>query len=209
PKERRKEEGAMVVAALRKAGVNANSVYDLVNSKRSYPKAIPVLVEFLSKVSDDRIKEGVARALGVKEAKGIAAKPLIREFERYPSETPSQKHTKWAIGNALTAIADDSVFYEIVTLINRKGDGQPRSSLVPALCNMVAHREQAIEILMKLLDDEDLKVQAMIALGNLRILQARPKIEPFLRHSDSWVRQQAKRALLKIDKAKQRRQSNR
>jgi HEAT repeat protein len=199
-----KREDAMVVAALKDVGVNANSVYDLVNSKQPYPQAIPVLLKFLPSVSDDRIKEGIARALGVEEAKPMAAETLIREFKNYLSETPSQQHTKWAIGNALATVADDSVFYEVVSLLHNKTQGSARSSVVPALCNMVMHRERAIALLMKLLDDDEVKVQAMIALGNLRVSEARPRIEVFLRHNDSWVRQQAQRAISKIDKVKQR-----
>jgi HEAT repeat protein len=65
---------------------------------------------------------------------------------------------------------------------------------------MVVHRERAIALLMKLLDDDEVKVQAMIAPGNLRVPQARARIEVFLKHNDSWVRQQAKRAILKIDR---------
>ena len=72
--------------------------------------------------------------------------------------------------------------------------------MVPALCNMAMHREGAIRFLMKLLNDDEVKVDAMIALGNLRVLQARARIEVFLKHNDSWVRQQAKRAILKIDR---------
>jgi HEAT repeat protein len=195
-----KREDAMVVAALRDVGIIASSVYDLVNSREPYPQAIPVLLKFLPYVSNDRIKEGVARALGVKEAKPIAAETLIREFEKYPSETPSQQHTKWAIAHALATVADDSVFHEIVSLLDDKAQGWARSGMVPALCNMVMHRERAITLLMKLLDDDEVKVQAMIALGNLRVLQARARIEVFLKHNDSWVRRQAKRAILKIDR---------
>ena len=64
------EEDAIVAEALRGAGVRVRggevrSVYDLVNTKEPYPKAIPVLLEFLPRVTNHRIKEGVARALGV------------------------------------------------------------------------------------------------------------------------------------------------
>jgi len=66
---------------------------------------------------------------------------------------------------------------------------------------MKTHRDHAIAALMDFLEDEDLATQAVIALGNLRVREARPRIEPFLKHPDSWVRKEAERALAKIQKA--------
>jgi hypothetical protein len=194
------DEDAMVVEALRVADVDVRSVYDLVNSKAPYPQAIPVLLRLLPRVRNDRIKEGVARALGVPEARPVAAKPLIHEFSNMPSETKSQEHTKWAIGNALAAVADDSVFEEVLALLTDGRHGRVRSAIVGALINMSTHRDRAVTALMAFLEDEDLAAQAVIALGNLRVRDSRPRIEPFLKHSDPWVRQQTKRALAKIDK---------
>ena len=69
------------------------------------------------------------------------------------------------------------------------------------MANMKQHKQEAVELLFDLLHDEDMAPQAMITLGNLREPRARRAIEPFLRHPDAWVRQQAKRAVAKIDKA--------
>ena len=54
--------------------------------------------------------------------------------------------------------------------------------------------------LIKLLDDENLAGYAIMALGRLKIQEARPGIERYLTHPKSWVRREAKRALAKIDK---------
>jgi hypothetical protein len=150
------EEDAMVVQALRAVGVEVRSVYDLVNSKEPYPEAIPALLELLPRVRNDRIKEGVARALGVREARPVAAKPLIREFLERPSETKSQQHTKWAVGNALAAAADDSVFEEVLALLADRRHGWTRSAIVGALVNMKVHRGRAVAALMDFLGDGDL-----------------------------------------------------
>ncbi len=194
------KEDKIVVQALRTAGLRIKSVYDLVNTKASYPEAIPVLINMLPKVHHDRIKEGIARALTVQEARPIAAQALVREFLRMPSDTESQEHTKWAIGNALSVVADDSVFGDIATLISDKRHGSARAMLLHALCNMREHREQAVHLLMDSLADDKIGVQAMIALGKLRVKKARVGIERFLKDLDPWVRQEAKRALAKIDK---------
>jgi HEAT repeat protein len=199
----RDKEDALVAAALRTAGVDVRSVYDLVNTNEPYPEAIPVLLEYLPKVRNEIIKAGVARALTVGEARPVAAKPLIREFLTFPSETEKQQHTKWAIGNALSVVADDSVFEEVLALLTDQRHGWTRSGVVEALVGMRIHRNRAVAALMGFLDDKDLATQAVIALGNLRVPEARPRIEPFLKHPDPWVRQQTKRALAKIDKARQ------
>lgn len=201
---RLEEEDAMVVKALAQVGIHVNSVYDLVNSDRPYPQAISVLIDMLSRVQHDRIKEGVARALAVKAARPVAAIPLIREFRSMPAETKSQQNTKWAIANALSVVAGDTVFGDVSALLSDQRHGWTRSPLALALCNMHANRERIVRQLMELLGDKDKGVanSAMIALGNLRVKEARPKIEAFLRDPDSWVRQKAKQALAKIDKAK-------
>lgn len=196
------KEDRMVAQALKKVGLRVKSIYDLVNSKQTYPQAIPILIDLLPKVRHDRIKEGVARALTAKEARPIAARPLMDEFRAMNPETESARMTKWAIGNALSVVADDSVFEEMSALVRDKSHGWARSMLALALCNMQEHRDQAIQLLLDLLRDKDVGVQAMIALGNLHVKRARAKIEAFLRDQDSWVRQEAKRALAKIDKAK-------
>ncbi|MGH9243237.1 MAG: HEAT repeat domain-containing protein [Acidimicrobiales bacterium] len=60
---------------------------------------------------------------------------------------------------------------------------------------------KAVDVLIGLLDDPDVEGHAVVALGNLRAESARDRIEPLLEHPKTWIRQEAKRALAKIDKA--------
>jgi hypothetical protein len=195
-------EDRMVVDGLAEVGIAVLSVYDLVNSRGAYPDAIPVLMEMLRKVKHDRIKEGVARALTVKEARPIAVPVLIAEFQSASDENDSQRVTKWTIGNALSVVADDSAYEPIVALLRDKKHGSARDGLATALCNMKKHREQAVRHLIQLLDDADVRVTAMMALGKLRVKAARSRVESFLEDPDPWVRREAKQALAKIDKAR-------
>lgn len=76
--------------ALKAVGMHVNSIYDLVNSTGDYPAAIPVLIQLLSQVETPKIKEQVVRALGVKSAKRVAEKPLIKNslvFRRRTNST--------------------------------------------------------------------------------------------------------------------------
>ena len=51
------------------AGVDVDSVWDLVNTAVPYPEALPVLVEHLERGGyPDRVTEGIARSLAVKPA---------------------------------------------------------------------------------------------------------------------------------------------
>ena len=199
----RQAESQMIAEALQAAGLDVSNITDLVYTRDRYPQAIPVLLDLLPRVKDPLLRNGVARALAVREARPIATRPLIREFIAAPVTSEAEKHTKWAIGMALGVTADDSVFTEVLALLGDKRHGWPRSGIVRGLANMKLNRERAIAALIELLTDGDAGVQnqSFITLGRLRVKEARHLIEPFLRSKDSWVRQQAKRALAKIDKA--------
>ncbi|CUU37284.1 HEAT repeats [Armatimonadetes bacterium DC] len=224
-------EDAHVVNALRKqAGMKVTSVWDLVNMKVPYPEAIPVLLEWLPKVRHPKVKEGIVRALTVKEARGVAGKFLVEEFLRV--DAPSQEprfahiprgrygewlqeptleerylvwlwHLKWAIGNALGYVADASVIHDVIALLRDRRHGGTRSQLVWALVRLCPPETEAV--VLELLDDEDdgVAIQAALAAGRLGLQSAREKIaQRFLNHRDSWMRQQAKRALAKLDRAR-------
>lgn len=223
-------EDACVAKALREqSGIEVDSVWDLVNTNVPYPEAIPVLLEWLPQVRHPRVKEGIVRALTVKEARGIAGKLLVEEFLRVdaPAQeprfdhirgqrgewlrepTPEERlrvqlwHLKWAIGNALGYVADESVIQDVIALLRDRRHGGARSQLVWALVRLRPPETEAI--VLELLDDEEdgVAIQAALAAGRLGLQSAREKIaQRFLAHRDSWMRQQAKRALAKLDRAR-------
>lgn len=90
-----------VVDALRAAGSAISSVWDLVNTTESYPSAIPVLLSHLSGAYHLRTKQGITRALTVREARGTAARRII---ESLAIETDGE--LRWALANALTVVAE-------------------------------------------------------------------------------------------------------
>lgn len=58
-----------IVADLRAAGVQVDSVWDLVNTSEPYPAALPVLIEHLERGGyPERVMESLGRALAVKPA---------------------------------------------------------------------------------------------------------------------------------------------
>jgi len=194
-RQRRIEEYDRVAAPLKaelaKAGFEVESVADLYNKPFDYREAIPILLEWLPRIENRDVKESVVRALTVKWAKPDAAPVLVEEFRR--AEDSSELGLRWAIGNALAEVADDSVFEETAALAEDRRFGRSREMVALALGNMKDPR--AVEILRGLLADEDVAGHAVIALGKLRAEETRVDIEPFLKHPKAWVRKEASRAL--------------
>lgn len=197
----REKESQRVTKALLRAGVKVDSVFDLVNSRSSYKEAIPVLVELLPTVQDTWIKEGVVRALAVKEAvdKGVD-QVMVREFEVIdPNAPPLDQGLKWAIANTISVVARDSVFEKLSSLARDKQHGKAREMLVVALGNMKKTPE-AINVLIDMLSDDVVVGHAAMALGKLKATQAIPALENLLDHPKDWVRKEAERAIKKISK---------
>jgi HEAT repeat protein len=190
---------APVLADLAQAGFLAHTVGDLRYQGRKYREAVPVLLRWLPDIDDIRVKEDIVRTLSVPWAKPAAAPALIEEYRR--AHDPVGTGLKWAIGNGLSIVADDSVFDEVVDLVRDRQHRRAREMVAVALGNMRDPR--AVDVLIGLLDDEEVAGHALMALGKLKAQRARPHIEPFLRHSKAWVRREAKRALAKIAKAEE------
>lgn len=191
---------APVVADLVNAGFPVESVWDLVNKRLKYRDAIPILLEWLPSLSNQDVKEQIVRALSVKWAKADAAPLLVREFRRL--EDPGGSSLGWAIGNALEVVADDAVFDDLVKIVQDPSHGRARQMVAVALGNMKDPR--AVDVLLGLLGDEEVTGHAIMALGKLGAPEARPTIEGYLSHPKSWVRKEAKKALTKIDRARNR-----
>jgi HEAT repeat protein len=190
-----KEASKPILVELSQAGFEVESISDLYNKHMVYRRAIPLLVQWLPWVENLAVKESIVRALSVPWAKRTTApKLLVDEFRKQVSNPGLQ----WAIGNALSIVADDDVLNDVIGLIRDKEHGKAREMLVVSLGNM---KTPGVEnLLIELLDDEDLAGYSIMALRKLKSQKARPVIERFLTHPKSWVRREAKKALKRIDK---------
>ncbi len=189
------EDEEKISIALAKKGISLESIYDLVNTKKPYPDAIPVLVEFLAndELSSNRIIEGVIRALGVKEAIGIANEPLLKLYNRTKDKDTSYL---WAIGNTMTVIICEKNIDEVAKIIEDKSNGMSRQMFVLALGNVPLEKSE--DVLIQVLDDDEIAPHALEALGKLKSKKARDKISELTKHSKSLVNKEAKKALKKI-----------
>jgi HEAT repeat protein len=191
------QASAPVIADLAEAGFNIKWISDLYSQKLNYQSAIPILLKWLPRIENLDVKEDIVRALSVPWAKSLAAPALITEF--YKMQNESNTGIKWAIANALSVVADDRVFTEIVDLVNDRRHGKAREMLALSLGNMKDSRAQ--DVLIGLLDDEEVAGHTIMALGKLKSKKARQAIEQFVTHPRTWVRKEAKKALVRIDKA--------
>jgi hypothetical protein len=189
-------EVAPILVDLARLGIHVDSLDPLINTAMDYRVAIPLLISWLPQVSYPPVKESLARALTLKEAKGVAARPLVEEYRNVPGEEESS--LKWAIGNALSMVADDTVYTDIVELVRDKRHARDREMLAIALGNM--KNPQAVDVLIELLDDEQVAGHALMGLRKLAPPEARSKVEPFLNHPKTWVRKEAQLALKAIDR---------
>lgn len=194
----RDEEDKLVTADLNRLGMGVSSVFDLMKWTQPYPAAVPVLLEHLSRVQDKGVKESIVRALTTKEARGIADAALVAEFLNIRPSQTADIGLKWAIGNALSIVATDASFADIVSLVKNRQHGKSREMLAVALGNMKT--PAAVDVLIDLLNDDEIAGHALIALGRLRAQKSRTHIERFLNHPKPWVRKEASNALVKLNK---------
>jgi hypothetical protein len=112
--EQLRREQKPLLQELAAAGREVKSVWDLVYTLEPYPEAVPMLLRHLPQSYHLRIREGIARALTVPEARGRAAWDILREIKA--SHGNEEKEFRWTLINALTVVADGSMLSEIQSL---------------------------------------------------------------------------------------------
>ena len=184
----------VIKTELSKVGISIDDIYDLVNTNKPYPTAIPILLNLLEKGIDHiGTKEGVIRALAVKEAIGKASSILIAEYNRTPKD---KMLLRWAIGNTIyTTITEDDV-ESILLIVQDKTNGMSRQMFVAALGKTTSKRAE--NVLINLLDDEEVTPQALEALGMMKSKKAKDKISMLTNHPKTLIKKEALKALKKI-----------
>lgn len=173
---------APLVQELRDAGAQVSSVWDLVNAGRkrpsrtfristdppealwdwldanegSYASILPLLLDHLQRPYPDAIREGIARALAVPEAR--SAWPVLVKL--YQEEQGGR--TKDGLAVAVSSIVDDETLDELIELARNARHGESRVLLLSALKR--SHHPDARKALMELGGDPELhkEVQAIL-----------------------------------------------
>ncbi|CAM2011193.1 HEAT repeat domain-containing protein [Acanthopleuribacter pedis] len=180
---------------LHEVGCYVSSLQELQEDKKGYLVAIPVLIKWLPKIDYDLLKEDVVRIMTNSWAKG-AAEVLIQEFQITTSE--QHKSYRWAVGNALSVIAQKKHFPELASIVQDRSAGSARQKVMKALAK--TKHPDASQVLIEALRIGD---EVGHVLNALRYLKARvPKalVEQYLNHEFPWVRKEAKKLLALQDK---------
>jgi HEAT repeat protein len=122
------ESARLVGCSIRDCVFEVGSAWDLVNTSTPYPAALPILLEHLDRPYPDRVREGIARALAVRDAK-FGWETLVRIYR----EEPSGSDAKDGLAVALAAVADDDVVEELISLARDPAHGESRILLLRGL----------------------------------------------------------------------------
>ena len=172
-------------------GYAVDSLADLRNSGMRYRDAVPILISGLRRVSDQKVKGEIVRALSVPWAKPAATGPLIEEFKRVEDETGMG--LRWTVGNALEVVWDYARFDDLVALARDESYGKAREMVVLGFGR--SERQEAGAVLIELLDDPVVSGHAVKALRKLKVPAAREGLARMLDDDRAWVRKEAQRAL--------------
>jgi hypothetical protein len=119
---------APLLEELGKVGLELDSVWVLVNQAEPYPEALPILLEHLQRPYPDRVREGMARALAVRDAR-FGWDVLTRLYRHADPDSD----VKEGLAVALAEIADDEVLDELLKLVQDSRQGSTRLHLLSGL----------------------------------------------------------------------------
>jgi hypothetical protein len=114
------EEEKGIVEDLRGTGLRVASLWDLVGTKRSYPEAIPVLLDHVTRPYSPRTLDGLVRALIVPEARGRAW-PVLRDVV-LARKTELSGGAPYALGTMLYALGVLAVPADIPAMLQLIAD---------------------------------------------------------------------------------------
>lgn len=185
---------APIVNALRGIGEDISSTAELVNTSRSYPAAIPVLVEHLQRPYPPYVLESIVRALTVKEARGVASSALISLFQRLPITG----WPKWEVGNAICMTATELDLDALLRIVMERSHGTDREGVVLAFERL--HTPQTDRVMIELLSDPTVARQAAFVAGKRMLPGALTLLEDLSKSSDKLTAKVAKKAIQRIER---------
>lgn len=151
---------------LRGVGVEASSVWDLVNWSEPYLEALPVLARHLKAgMYGSQTMEGIGRALAVKPA--VVFWDLLRHSFLHPRN--GGERTGAAV--ALAAVADKERFSEISELTLREPKIPESVFFLSSLVRL--DRDRGWSVIESLVDDPDLGPEARRMLNSRNVRRAK------------------------------------
>lgn len=184
-----------ILEDLAQVGFEVDSLSALRNSQRSWEPAIPILWHWLPLVDHRDVKESIIRCLSVPWTGNRATIYLIEEFRKTATEDMGYG---WTIGNALSIVDVKGFEKEIIQLCRDSKYGRARQMVVMSL-HRLRHPEVE-EIALDLLNDSDVKLHAIIALGKMKSKRALFQLEKLLEDKQAVIRKETRKAIIKINR---------
>lgn len=128
-----------IVADLRNAGVEVNSVWDLVNTSEPYPAALPILLEHLERGDyPDRVMESLGRALAVK--------PSVAFWDRLKARylAPRNAGEEDGAAVALAACATASQLDDLIGFLSLSERGESRIYFIRPILSVGGQRGRVV-----------------------------------------------------------------
>ncbi len=191
----------LIERSFQEAGIEwQGGLYPLSQDKKTLKKAAPVLMRLFDQVSSPITKGNIAQV--VSSAK-VPPAPFLKMLQALrpaiEAGDESAVHLGWTLGDALREIGDPSVFEDILEIVEDRRYGIARQMLVMALERFPTRQEESIPTLLRIVDDEQVILHTLHALGRLRAIEAIGPIQRHLVSSKPHIRKEAKQALARID----------
>lgn len=166
--ERIRTEALPILNELRDAGIEVESLGDLIGRSTPYASAIPILLKHLQLSYSDAVRSTIARCLAVPEPKVIADWEMIEELYLAAKEGKGfvalgdtslfQLGFKDALACTLAAAATEGSIEALLQLLRDKNNGPSRILLLRAL-KRVLSREKLEIVFGELSSDSDLYLE--------------------------------------------------
>ena len=182
-----------VLAELANAGYDElRTIGQLRRLGRDWKSALPILMRWLPVIEDPEIKEEIVRCLSVPWVGNRLTGELIKEFE----QADPRSSLAWAIGNALSIVSVKGFEEQIVGLASDSRYGMARQMIVLSLGRM--RTREAENLAVELLDDEDVKIQALSALRKMGTERSLHRLEGLLTDKRALIRKAVRKTITKI-----------
>ena len=176
--------------------LNLGFDFQVLNQAESFlPKhkdtILPVVIKYYKMA---KLKNEKQYLLGWFHHRGLdEVVPLL--LEDYFSDDPDVD--RWEIGDRLYQIRSKKYIDNYLRIISDASYGQDRQMVIVLVGKLKV--EAAIPVLIDLLEDEGVRLQAIAALGDFKRDELRPYFERFQNSKHSGWRKYAKAALKKLD----------
>jgi len=207
-----------IIDELSGLGYHVESLGELRHQGKPWKSALPALLRWLPKIDNPDVKEEIVRCLSVPWLGNTGTALLIEEFKKYAPILPNPTNPRvdnqlrelpqeerkigpffslaWAIGNALSIVDVKGFENQIIELCRNPAYGMSRQMLVLGLARF--HSAGAEDAALKLLDDETVKLHAIIALGKMKSRRALRELENLLTEKKPGIRREARKAITSI-----------